>query len=114
MLITEYLTSLGTTSEEVANSLRQQGVKGKKRSCKLCPILNGLYQACPDFWPGLKIQGGDKAGDHWYYSATFNDCQICDPTLPAPVMDFIGDFDGGKYPDLEATEVKVVSTRVWM
>lgn len=115
MLLNQYLNSLGNTSEEVAASLRTQQIKGRKNDVRLCPILNGIYQACPDYWSGLRIHGGRKrkSGDHWHYSATLNDSQILDPTLPQPVMDFIGDFDSGKYPDLEAKEVRVVATRVW-
>lgn len=114
MHIREYLTSLGNTPEEVAESLRKQGVKGKKKSRCLCPILNGIYQSCPDYWPGLRIVNGYKRPNgSWSYHATLNDAQIMNPTLPQPVMDFIGAFDTGAYPDLEATEVKVVTTRVW-
>jgi len=114
MTISEYLKSLGETSEEVAESLRKQGVKGKVASHCHCPILNGIYQACPDYWTGLTIAGGSKTqkGD-WYYHASLHDYQIMDPQLPQPVMNFIGDFDTGKYPFLEAKVVKEVTKRVW-
>lgn len=114
MNIKEYLTSLGNTSEEVAESLRKQGVKGLRRSKCKCPIINGIYQAVPNYWSGLNIVNGCKLAEgDWSYYATLNDCQILDPDLPKPVMNFIGDFDEGKYPDLEAKYVKVTTVRVW-
>lgn len=114
MTITEYLKSLGKTPDEVAMSLRAQGVKGEKLSTKMCPVVNGIYKACPDYWSGLRIVNGKKGDDgHWYYAARLHDAQIIDPTLPQAVMDFIGEFDCGKYPDLEAKSVKEVHVRVW-
>lgn len=114
MKINEYLTSLGNTSEEVAESLRKQGVKGLIRSKCKCPILNGIYQALPNYWSGLQIVNGYKLAEgNWKYYATLNDDQILDPVLPKPVMNFIGDFDEGKYPDLEAKFVLETKTRIW-
>ncbi len=118
MRLNEYLKSLGNTADEVADSLRQQGVKGIKESHCHCPILNAIYKAIPDYWPGLRIVNGSKRvwvdkKEHWSYCATLSSCQIIDPTLPQPVMDFIGEFDHGKYPDLETKSVRVVTTRVW-
>jgi hypothetical protein len=97
MRLNEYLTALGTTSEAVAESLRKQGVKGLQRSIYKCPVLNALYKAVPNYWPGLRILGGPLN-----YRATLNDDQIMDPVLPKPVVAFIRDFDEGKYPDLVA------------
>lgn len=111
--VKEYLKSLGDTAEQVAESLRSHGVKGVVASKCHCPILNAIYKACPDYWSGLEIVNGSKNGDHWYYTATLDDAQIMDPDLPQPVMDFIGEFDSGKYPDLEAKSVREVTTRVW-
>jgi hypothetical protein len=113
MRISDCLKSLGNTADEVAESLRKQGIKGIVASSCHCPILNAIYTACPDYWSGLRIINGSKHGDHWSYTATLNDCQITDPTLPQPVMDFIGEFDSGKYPDLVATKVQVVKKLVW-
>lgn len=103
MNIREYLSSLGNSSEEVAESLRKQGVKGYRKSVYACPILQGIYKACPNYWSGLEINGGIKNFDgSWRYRASLHDSQIVDPTLPQPIMNFIGDFDTGKYPDLES------------
>lgn len=108
MNINEYLKSLGETSEAVAQSLMAHGIKGIVRSPCACPIINGIYKSCPDYWPGLMIMGDNK-----YYSATLNDLQIMDPKLPQPVVDFMKDFDNGKYPELIAKKVIELTTRVY-
>lgn len=113
MRVSDYLNSLGNTADEVAESLRRQGIKGIVGSPCKCPIINAIYTACPDYWSGLRIVNGSKTGDHWWYCATLNDCQIMDPTLPQPVMDFIGEFDDNKYPDLVAKNVREVKKLVW-
>jgi len=114
MLLSEYLTSLGQTPDQVANCLRAQRVKGIIKSSCHCPILNGIYQACPDYWPGLRITNGYQSKDgHWHYYASLSDLQITDPALPQAVQDFIGKFDRGEYPDLVATKVEVQTVKVW-
>lgn len=103
MDIRTYLASLGNTADEVAESLRRQGIKGQRHSRSSCPILNGIYQACPNYWTGLRIYGRGKKPDGSYsYWATLEDFQIMDPTLPQPVINFIGEFDSGNYADLES------------
>lgn len=113
MGIKEYLSSLGSTADEVATSLEKQGVKGVRKSPCFCPILNAIYKAIPDYWPGLRIVGGRKwvPGDHWSYYATLNDDQIIDPSLPQPVMDFIGIFDEGGYEHLAEKRVEIRRVR---
>lgn len=113
MNIKEYLNDLGATADEVANNLRAAGIKGVIGSRCHCPIINGVYQACPTYWSGLTIICGRKTDKGWWYSAQLNDSQIIDPTLPQPVMDFIGEFDSGKYPDLQVAKVTEVITRVY-
>jgi hypothetical protein len=112
MNVSEYLMSLGATADAVADSLRAQGIKGIKVSTCAYPIVNAIYKACPDYWAGLRIYGSGS-GDHRGYGATLDDDQICDPQLPRPVQDFIARFDRGDYPDLIATKVRQVTTRVW-
>lgn len=109
--IDEYFKSLGDTSEKVADSLKNQGIKGVKLSTCHCPIVNAVYKAIPDYWPGLKIHSETTHGTQ--YRAKLNDAQIFDPKLPGPVQDFIADFDYGKYPDLEVKEVKEVTVRIY-
>lgn len=113
MGINEYLKSLGGTAAEVAESMRRQGIKGLRLSPCKCPILNAIYKACPKYWPWLTIVNGRKHEGGWSYCATLDDAQIMDPQLPQPVMDFIGEFDEGMYPDIEAKSVELVTSRVW-
>jgi len=110
--ISEYLRSLGDTPQAVAASLRAQRVKGKRKDPKFCPVVNGIYQAIPDYWPGLEVVGGVKGGVA-RYSACLHDIQIFDPVLPQAVQDFIGDFDLGEYPDLVAERVEETLCRKW-
>ncbi len=114
MKLSDYLNSLGATSEEVAESLRRAGIKGVRVSICACPILNAIYAAIPDYWSGLKIYGRPaENGAPPRYHATLGDSQICDPHLPEAVAAFISDFDLGKYPDLETQRVTEVVTRVY-
>ena len=113
MKISDYLASLGDTPDAVAENLRKQNVKGVIGSKCSCPILNAVYQSCPDYWPGLQIVNGKKIGDRWHYCATLDDWQIVDPSLPQPVMDFIGRFDQGEYPDLVAKVVRRFVRTIW-
>jgi hypothetical protein len=104
MKVNEYLASLGASADEVAESLRKQGVKGKRRSACKCPILNGIYKAIPNYWSGLEIYGSAtfSLARTPHYHATLRDSQIIDPTLPQAVMDFIANFDSGQYPELDS------------
>lgn len=101
MNLNEYLLSLGSSSEEVALSLIKQNVKGICHSLNKCPVINGIYKAIPTYNKGLQVVDGHKIISTWYYTASFGDNQIESPIFPQAVMDFMGDFDMGKYPDLE-------------
>jgi hypothetical protein len=114
MKLKEFLASLGNTPDEVADWMRKNGIKGVKKNCRLCPVLNAIYsEHGVDCWSGLIISGGSKVGDSWFYSSTYDDDQIMDPSLPQPVMDFVGRFDNDVYPDLVAEKVEEKTVRVW-
>lgn len=98
--ISDYLKSLGETSEAVAQNLMAHGIKGIKESSTKCPIINAIYKYCPNCYPGLTIY---KSG--CCYCIKFNrlllmNPLIIDPYLSQPIVDFIRDFDNGKYPEL--------------
>lgn len=106
MKISKYLESLGNTPDEVAESLRKQGVKGIKETSDACPIINGIYKNCPNAFPGLRIiaqlvKSGDLTNDKFHYKATFDDIQIIDPELPQAVIGFLQRFDFGEYDFLD-------------
>jgi hypothetical protein len=106
MEIDTYLASLGKTSAEVAESLRKQGVKGV-RSTRYNPIVNGIYDAIPDFPRGLQTpfgHGHHGFEGHWTIDAIVRvDPRYFNPkatALPQPVQDFIGQFMKGQWWDL--------------
>ena len=91
MKTSAYLTSLGSTSEEVAASLRAQGVKGIPGDSCRCAIAVAVRAKCSGFakWAKVTARG-----------VTFDDPQVIDPPTPEAVRQFIKDFDGRKYIDL--------------
>lgn len=83
------LADLGTTAEQIAASLKEMGVTGDHRSGS-CPVANFLNRQGDDktysvgmavIYPGAEV----------YISS------------PEPIRQFVWEFDGGKYPDLENT-----------
>lgn len=89
---TEFLKSLGPSSDSVAVSLYKLGVKGKKRSPCNCPIAVALKQfsSC---WPGIYV---------YPRSITYKDDQIIDPATTPAVTEFLIRFDIGHFDHLEA------------
>lgn len=90
------LQLLGLTADEVADSLRVAGVKGKRVSTISCPVVTYLRRKLP----GYAIYATQSVVD-W--------APIDSPPLsgigetvmiPPPVRDFIKRFDLGDYPDL--------------
>lgn len=121
MKINEFLKSLGSTSQEVADSLRKMGVEGEKYNEQFCPVIKAIYQNFPNFSSGLKARAGSVPGyrcDTIYgwlhvkttfrYEVTWDDCQTIDPICPEPVGQFITDFDNGKYPDLVGDNIETI------
>jgi hypothetical protein len=112
--ITEFLESLGNSSEEIAKNLSDMGIKGEVGNPQFCPIIKAIYHKMPDMSRGLKVltirysSGYRKFGVYGYlwmngYDAikvTWNDCQTIDPHCPSVIGDFVRDFDSGKYPEL--------------
>ena len=96
----EALAQLGTTSDEVAWSLRRLGIRGNKNSGATCPIANYLRPLFSWF------HSIDAVQIYQTYSPTFGEdpeedyVGVC--SCPAPIDEFINRFDeDGDYPDLE-------------
>jgi hypothetical protein len=89
-LILNILNQLGETSEEVAQSLKDKGFKGKRKRAHCCPIYQYLTSH------GLDV--GVSPNEIVLYDITTKGCDI---TAPLPIKQFIYDFDDGKYPNLE-------------
>lgn len=111
--IEEYLKSLGNTSQEVADNLELQGIKGEIRNAQFCPVIKAIYKQFPNLCKGLQILTQTSGGYYmnWYGSkfyikrsqsivVTWRDSQTLDPSCPQAIKDFVKDFDNGKYPEL--------------
>lgn len=88
----EFLRSLGSTSTEVAESLRAMGVKAERETCYRCPIAVVLVAEL-----GLELD--DVAVDD--KTASIQDAERTAAFLPVAVRKFIEEFDRGNYPFLE-------------
>jgi len=88
------LDKLGSTSEEVAEKLKEKGVKGARRSVGTCPIAIYLWRE------GFKWENG--VGTMIVGGSCISDNPRADlMATPGVVADFIRDFDRGNYPELE-------------
>lgn len=86
------LAYLGDTSDEVAAFLTGQGITGQPRVPDQCAVANYLTRQF-----GVKASVGSTAilwGSPSVVAAV--------APLPKPVIVFIGKFDSGRYPELEA------------
>ena len=81
------LLELGNNSEEVANNLAMQGIKGESRSSISCPIANYLTSKG---YKLVRVSGWISIDDGRIA------CQI-----PTDVARFIARFDTGVYPNLK-------------
>jgi hypothetical protein len=91
--VNNILAGLGDSSEQVAASLREKGIKGEPACAEQCPIARLLKSEIEDAeWASVSACGLHVgAGDFTAGMAT-----------PDHVADFVSDFDLGQFPDLEA------------
>lgn len=124
MKIEEFLKSLGSTSEEIADNLRKMDVKGEKENDKFCPVIKAIYKQFPNLSKGLiitflysperyinTVYGRLHIESSSSCIVTWDDRQTLDPICPAPIGQFVEDFDNGKYPDLVGDDVKTVAKK---
>jgi hypothetical protein len=91
------LTALGSTEEEVANTLISLGIRGNKRECSSCPISQYLIsKGVVRGWVAVGVGQGVGVGWHWYPTCNY-------PQLQS-VQDFIISFDKGKFPQCELSD----------
>ena len=81
--LTNLLNTLGSTAEEVANTLRAAGVRGERRRCGKCPVAHWLLANTT----GYNIEVDPSVIDMWNYSEVFS------VYTPTPVANFIRNFD---------------------
>lgn len=96
VIVRNYLESLGNTPDEVHQTLKDKGIKGRRASASRCPISNAVHQH-------VKMDT----------YVTHTDTLVVDPELspdvndrnlvvnPWPVAEFIAAFDLRQYPDLD-------------
>lgn len=82
------LGRLGSTAEEVAESLQAKGIKGHPRRADSCPLTNYLKDIIPEL-------GDIRVGD---YTIAYGAQTISNPM---PAREFVHQFDRGAYSHLE-------------
>ena len=112
--ITKFLESLGNSSEEIAKTLQEKGIKGEIGNWEFCPIIKAIYQEFPNMSKGLKAlfyhyhAGYRSLGSYGFvwaesyttFKLTWDDYQTIDPACPNVIGEFVKDFDARKYPEL--------------
>lgn len=90
------LLEMGATSEEVANTLRREGIKGDRGTGFSCPVANYLQ---------AKGQDGILVLTNYCTAVDDNGKEVLDVENPEPVSNFIRDFDeGNDFHDLSTGE----------
>jgi hypothetical protein len=87
----QLLEGLGSTSAEVAESLKLQGITGKRRECFSCPIAMFLIKN------GADIRRGAVGIESIMPSERYEEFDT-----PPAISRFIRNFDDGQYPELES------------
>lgn len=87
--IQEVLLKLGTSPDQVAESLKNQGCLGSPYSDEYCPVAKYLRKETQSYV--------SVSTRHAYFEPTFSDKGI---PLPSAVAGFVVWFDAGIFPDL--------------
>ncbi len=89
------LHQLGGTADEVAASLRNQGIRGVRNTVRfLNPVVRYVQGQVPAA-RGIDVMSGDAV------RIVLPDGTRQNVPLPPPVKDFLDAFNQGRYPDLE-------------
>jgi hypothetical protein len=108
--IEQDLLALGTTADQVADNLRQMGIKGVRLDPHSCPIFNYLRNEREH----IEVRGVDACWSRHDSNSYGDDADevviACDPIddeyerrvriVSTAVYQFIDKFDGGQYPDM--------------
>lgn len=91
-----FLTSLGSTADEVAATLKKADAKGERWDATACPVSSAVWRELrrvnPELKPKRIVAGSQKV----FVSG------ICSCATPEPVRDFQNGFDHGDWPELVA------------
>jgi hypothetical protein len=89
------LEDLGHTPDEVANTLRAQGIMGVRNTVRfLNPVVRYAHARLPDVY-GIDLIQGDRL------RIFFANREATEEPVPEPVLRFLDAFHRGHYPDLE-------------
>lgn len=102
-LIRRLLQSLGRTADEIAESLRQAGIRGVRGAACRCPIYEWLDRALDRHAPSGTCMFIDQVGGmiEFRVHRCGDDYAWGSMNVSTPVREFITAFDEGAYPDLE-------------
>jgi hypothetical protein len=89
------LADLGNSPHEIAETLREAGVKGQRKLSERCPIAKWLTTQT-----NCREVQVDYGAAGVYLTLGPGESFICTP--PAAIDEFIRAFDDGEYPDLDA------------
>lgn len=91
-----FLTGLGTTADEVAESLRRIGASGPPEDGCDCPIADALRRTFPEAREENGARWEEKDGC-WFVTRTYVRTPGGSFVPPQPIREFIGHFDGYPY-----------------
>lgn len=95
------LENLGSTPDEVAQSLRTLGIKGSRMNSEYCPIAEYIHKTVPGSIGYTGISSSSVYLPKRRFS--FKDGEKFEAHHPQPVRRFILDFDSYAYPDLDSS-----------
>lgn len=92
--IAQALERMGTTAEEVAATLRANGIQGVRNTVR---VLNPIVRYLQDTLRIDSLDADLMTGNY----VRINGTGVPQVPLPQPVLDFLDAFSRGAYPDLE-------------
>jgi hypothetical protein len=96
--VTKALSGLGATSQDIANTLANKGVRGHRNCTDVCVLA--VYLA--EQFPGLTF--GVGVGSAAFAELTPMGIKLGGGVpFDQPLIDFVRDFDEGKHHELEAS-----------
>lgn len=95
--VRDYLLSLGSTPDQVAETLQAQGIKGYRASADSCPLAHALNAHYGEGVQAFVTHTDVTLARYPVASDANNDYLIVNPLQ---IADFVSLFDSGEYPEL--------------
>lgn len=90
----DLLTSMGSTPDEVSDTIRRAGIRGHQYSSATCPVARYLSRELAKRWDAPVV------AYTWDRTTVCSDHGILNIPTPLPVLAFDRAFDDCKYPEL--------------